>query len=515
MTALMALVGSLVVAPPAAATSTLLCKGFTACADAGYSSYGYGPTEYKKMWWRMYAGHNCTNYVAYRMIRNGMSTERPWSGSGDARNWGVVFADKTDQNPMVGSVAWWSSGSHVAYVQRIIDADTIVISEDHYGGDFDWRKITRSGGGWPNGFIHLADEILTAKYPPRVVGTAQVDETLSATSGSWSAKNVTLSYQWRANGVSIPGATATTYQPTPDQVGDEFTIRVLARRTGYRTGASASSATDPVAPGVMVVDSVPELTGSAKVGAVLTATDASWTPAADASTFIWSADGVTIAGATGRNFTLTDAELGKRISVAARGTKAGYKTSVVPSVETEPVAPGKLTVEAEPRISGRPYIGREYRVTPGVVAPAGATARYQWYASGVRIPGATAATYVPTIDVVAKRLRVDIVYSKPGYTSIKRTLDAPKLVKAYPRIFVASRATNSVTVVISADEIPVVRGKVTITGPGGQTITRDLENGRITVSASWLKSGPLTLTVAYLGSSRVDSRTRTATVTIM
>src|SRR3954447_17513810 len=132
--ALGAVLASLLVgAPRADASSTLLCQQFAPCTRAGFSNYNYS-ANYTKMWWRMYAGHNCTNYVAYRMISRGMSATRPWSGSGDARNWGVVFASKTNQTPMVGSVAWWST-IHVAYVEQIIDANTIVISEDHYGGE--------------------------------------------------------------------------------------------------------------------------------------------------------------------------------------------------------------------------------------------------------------------------------------------------------------------------------------------------------------------------------------------
>jgi len=514
VTTLLGLVAGLVVAPPAGATSTLLCKGFTACANAGYTSYGYGPTEFKKMWWRMYAGHNCTNYVAYRMIRNGMPTERPWSGSGDARNWGVVFADKTDQTPMIGSVAWWSSASHVAYVQRIIDADTIVISEDHYGGDFNWRKVTRAGGGWPNGFIHLADETLIAKYPPKVVGTPQVDETLTARPGLWNSMNVTFSYQWKADGVAIPGATGTTYEPTATQVGDELTVRVVATKTGFRKGASASNATSPTVPGVMTVDAAPQISGYPKVGAVLTASTATWSPAPDAATLIWFANGVMIKGATGPEFTLTAAQLGKKVSVAARGTKAGYQDSVARSVQTEPIGPEKLSVDSEPRIAGTPYIGREYRVTPGQISPTGVETKYQWYADGVRIKGANSASYVPTIADISKRLKVGIVYTKPGYTSITRILEAEKLVKAYPRIYVDSRAKNSVTIVIRADGIPVVNGRVTLTGPGGEKVTKELSDAMTTVTAAWLTSGSLTLKVAYLGTYRIESRTRTAVIDV-
>lgn len=513
VTTVFGLVAGLFVAPPAGAASTLLCKGFTACANAGYSSYGYGPTEYKKMWWRMFAGHNCTNYVAYRMIRNGMPAERPWSGSGDARNWGVVFASKTDQKPMIGSVAWWSS-NHVAYVQRIIDADTIVVSEDHYGGDFNWRKITRAGGGWPNGFIHLADETLTAKYAPKVIGTPQVDETLTARPGLWSATSPTFSYQWNADGVPIAGATGTTYQPTPDQVGDEFTVRVVATKTGFRKGVSSSNQTAPAAPGVLAVEATPSVEGFPKVGAVLTATAAAFSPAVDAPEYLWFADGRMLKGATGTKLAMTADHLDKKISVVARATKAGYQTVVARSAQTEPIGPENLAIEAEPSIAGTPYIGREFRVAPGTVSPSDVTTKYQWYAGEEKIAGATESSFTPTLAEMSKRLRVGIAYTKPGYTSVSRILEADKLVKAFPRIYITSRSENNVTVVVRADGIPVVAGRVSVIGPDGQKVTKELKNAMTSVNASWLTSGKLTVKVAYLGTYRIESRTRTATITV-
>jgi surface antigen len=229
----------LVPTPQAGATSSLLCQGFTGCANAGYSNFGYGPKNYTRMWWLMYSGHNCTNYMAYRMIRSGLPVNRPWSSSGDARYWGVVFKSKTNQTPLVGSVAWWSS-NHVAYVQQIIDANTIVISEDHYGGDFDWRRIVRSGGGWPTGFIHLADETVTPTAPPTVIGTPQVDAPLSVKPGTWNRTGATYTYQWLANGTAITGATATSYTPTPAEVGDAISVKVTAAKTGYRAGSSTT-----------------------------------------------------------------------------------------------------------------------------------------------------------------------------------------------------------------------------------------------------------------------------------
>src|ERR671912_95046 len=81
-----------------------------ACAGAAVT---VAPAS-RLMYWRMYSGHNCTNYVAYRLIENGMPNVRPWDGSGNATNWGVAMSRITDSTPTVGSVAWWKAGVYPA-----------------------------------------------------------------------------------------------------------------------------------------------------------------------------------------------------------------------------------------------------------------------------------------------------------------------------------------------------------------------------------------------------------------
>jgi len=501
------LAGLFVVAPPAQATSTVLCKGFAACTRAGYSNYGYN-LNYKKMWWRMYAGHNCTNYVAYRMVSNGMSSTRPWSGSGDARNWGVVFAGKTNQTPMVGSVAWWST-NHVAYVEQIIDANTIVISEDHYGGDFDWRKIVRSGGGWPTGFIHLNDETMKATAVPSISGTPKVDSPLATNAGTWNRTGATYSYQWLANGAAIAGATAPTYTPTAGQVSTALSVKVTASKPGYRSAASVSAATAPTAPGTMSVAGAPTVTGVAKVGGVLTATPASFAPAATSATFSWLADGVAIPGANQATLTLGPDQLGRRITAAATGQRAGYTNAVASSAATDPVGPEKLTVSAEPALTGDPHVGRRLTVTPGVVGPAGVTTSYRWLRDGVRIKGATGPSYVPTVADLATRLSLRVRYAKPGYTSLVRTLALPGRVQTYPTVRTVSTKHRTVTVRLHADGVRAVHGTVTLVDARGHERTRELRNGTTTFSPKWLRTGRATFTVVYNGSARVDGRTVT------
>ena len=504
--------GLLVWAPRAEASSTLLCQKFAPCARAGYPSYGYN-ANFRTMWWRMYAGHNCTNYVAYRMVSRGMSATRPWSGSGDARNWGRVFASRTDQTPMVGSIAWWST-NHVAYVEQIIDANTIVISEDHYGGEFDWRKIVRSGGGWPTGFIHLNDESLVPTAPPGISGAPQVDVPLAASSGSWSRGGASFSYQWFANGAPIPGATGPSYTPTAAQVGQVISVRVGAALPGFATGYSSSAATAPTAPGTMAVASAPTVAGVAKVGGVLTASGGSFSPAATASSLAWLADGVPIPGANQPTLTLGPDQLDHRITAVVTGQRAGYTNGVASSAPTDPVGPENLQMSQEPALAGEPHVGRALTVTPGVVGPEGVTTAYRWTRDGVRIKGAHDARYVPTAQDLGARLTLRVRYSKPGYRSIVRDLPVAAPVRAYPRVHARSLAHRQVTVRLLAPGLSVVRGTVTLVNAHGVRRTAVLRHGSVTFSPQWLHAGRRTITVIYPGSRKVEARTITRTLLV-
>ncbi len=159
---LLGAVGSVGLAGPArSAEWIVLCTSYDPCQAAGYSHSGYKESS-ATSYWRQSTGHNCTNYVAYRLVQNGLPNTKPATLSGNAYNWGPSFPDRTNDDPAVGSVAWWntsfSSTGHVAYVEKVVSADEILVSEDNWGGDFKWRKITRAGGRWPNGFIHLKDQ---------------------------------------------------------------------------------------------------------------------------------------------------------------------------------------------------------------------------------------------------------------------------------------------------------------------------------------------------------------------
>lgn len=146
----------------AAGGNSTICKGFKGCVNEERSHAGYG-AEYRQSFWNMRAGHNCTNYVAYRLTHGRLVARPP--GANDAGSWGAAAraaGAKVSRSPRVGSVAWWkpkyngaSSLGHVAYVEAVKSDGSIVVSEDNLRGQFMWRKLVKSGGAWPSGFIEF------------------------------------------------------------------------------------------------------------------------------------------------------------------------------------------------------------------------------------------------------------------------------------------------------------------------------------------------------------------------
>ena len=124
--------------------------------------------------------------------------------------------------------------------------------------------------------------------PPQVSGTAQVGQTLSTSTGTWSGAPTSYAYQWQrcdANGVctAIAGATAATYLLTPGDIG--ATIQAVVSATNAVGSQSAvTSPTGAVAAAPVPAPSPGSSTAQpGQAGAVSTA-DASatvtWQPGA-------------------------------------------------------------------------------------------------------------------------------------------------------------------------------------------------------------------------------------------
>src|SRR6185312_13435509 len=112
---------------------------------------------------------------------------------------------------------------------------------------------------------------------PTITGTAQVGQTLTANTGSWSPVPDTFTYQWRAAGTNITGSTSSTLTVPADALGKTITVVVTGSKTGYTTASRESSSTAVVvaATGTLTT-AVPTVAGTAAVGEVLTANPGTW-----------------------------------------------------------------------------------------------------------------------------------------------------------------------------------------------------------------------------------------------
>ena len=506
--------------PPAAASSSYLCTGYAGCQEKGYSHFGYRKAG-QQMWWRMYSGHNCTNYVAYRLVRGGMSPERPWSGSGMAYHWGEAKPRITDGRPMVGAVAWWrrydggvGSSGHVAYVERVLSDRKIVVSEDSWGGDFHWRTIRKGDGRWPTGFIHFDDRAVEAVVRPSISGTPRVGQPLTASVGRWKPA-ANLRVQWFAGGKPVAGATGTTYTPTPQQRGQRLAVQVEATARGYVDGRATSPPTPRVGRGEFTTTTHPAITGVPRVDQVLEVRLGAWTPTPQSTSIQWLADGEPIRGATGRRLQLRQKHLGQRIAVRTTARSEGYRASAVTVEAARKVSAGRFEVLSPFAVEGVPRTGRTLQVAPGEYRPADATVTYTWLRDGDRV--GTGPRYPLTARDVGERVSLRVGLSRPGYRNHVVVVDGGGLVMTTPvlRVTAEGKAGRAVVRVrVAAPGVETVRGLVTVQ-VGRRHVTGRLVDGRLRAVVDGLAAGRRTVRVAYAGTEVVRPGRTSTTVRVL
>lgn len=515
-TGLLLVLASLVFLPAAQADTTLLCKGFTDCAKRGYVNYGYA-AEYRQMHWRMYGGHNCTNYAAFRIIQMGGPKERPWSGGGNASNWGIELASKTNSTPSVGAVAWWRSRNHVQIVEKVIDANTIVVSEDHWGGDFNWAIVRRgNGSNWPTGFIHIVDRTLAPTAKPTVPAQAQVGAPIVANPGTWPA-GTTVSYQWlaaaspgSAGGYPIPGATFSTYFPRPADAGKWLMFRVIAEKPGYRPGKAYSQKTQPVALGRMQVSGETTISGFPKVGGTLEATAPTFSPTPDSIRYQWFADGQPVQGANEQKFVPGPAHLGKRISVGAAASSAGYHPQGVRSAQTPALLPAEMRLTREVRLGGSSQYGGTLTVETGAASLPDAQMKFGWYRDGVLVTTAPRPYPIGPADI-GRRITAKVVWSRPGYDDIVRERSTATI-RVRPELRILSKDDRALRISMSAPGDPRIFGRIHLRAANGRTYHAWVQNGLARFKE--LPVGPMSGVISYDGNRNALARNWKVTLTI-
>ncbi len=328
---------------------------------------------------------------------------------------------------------------------------------------------------------------LTAQPPapgiPRISGTVSIGQTLSADPApeTWPG-GTAFRYQWTNSGFEIPGATdreLTLGSHLPGVASGaqaQFSVRVTGSHPGGGdVDAYANLDRGPVGAGDPPVTPVrPTISGTTEVGQTLTAGVGEWGPAGVDVALQWLADDAPIAEATGATLTLTDAQLHRRISLRATGTKAGYSTVVRESVATTAVVPGPVTPDpltpGTVTIAGAAVAGRTLTVRTNGWGPEGVRLSRQWLADGIPIAGASGTALGVTNTLAGKRLQVRVTGTFEGSTAT-----------------VTSLATAPVTGRLSGAK-PGLKGKTKV-GKKLKAKVRSLSPRPVTVKYRWLRNG--------------------------
>jgi surface antigen len=169
----------------------------------------------------------------------------------------------------------------------------------------------------------------TVTTQPALSGTAQVDQVLTVDPGAYAPKPTTVALQWLADGVPIPGATATTYTPTQDDAEKRLSVRVTTATAGYTTLATTTAPTDPVLAPDITVAQPGGVEGSLLVGETLTADPGVLEPRDAKATYVWMRDGQPMPAFTGPKYVVKPVDIGRQISVQVQLTRPGYRSKAL------------------------------------------------------------------------------------------------------------------------------------------------------------------------------------------
>lgn len=331
-----------------------------------------------------------------------------------------------------------------------------------------------------------------------IAGTATQGNLLTASNNIADADGIKslITYQWKQNGSTIDGATNSTLTLDQSNVGKAISVTASYTDILNRVNSVTSTATTLVANVNDTPTGAVTIVGEVIQGKTLTVTNS----IADLDglgtiTYQWKASGTNISGATTSTLILTQAQVGKVITVSASYTDS-YKfaesvssgaTAVVANVNDPPT--GTVT------ISGTPTQGKVLTVSTTIADLDGlGTISYQWKADGNDIVGATAKTLTLGQGEVGK-----IITVTASYTDLLGSVES-----------VTSTAT---TVVTNVNDIPI--GSVTITGFATQGQTLNASNNIVdtdgiagAIAYQWKANGvniigatsnELTLTQTHVG----------------
>jgi CSLREA domain-containing protein len=235
---------------------------------------------------------------------------------------------------------------------------------------------------------------------PVISGTAAQGRTLTASDNIWLAGDPDVfnadpgsyAFVWKrcdtngANCVTISGATQMTYVPVSADVGHTLVVAETAANSAGTSTPAVSAATATIGP-LTVPQSIgtPAILGNPVSGSQqLAETVDRWEPTPTSFTYLWlrcDANGNkcnAIGGATGANYTATNADIGSTLRVNVTASDSVGAGTVVTSPQSAVIAMQAPGNTALPAITGAAEQGETLTATPGTWTGSPTSYSYSW-----------------------------------------------------------------------------------------------------------------------------------------
>ena len=438
----------------------------------------------------------------------------------------AVIDDITDADSLGAfSYQWQANGNNISAATE----STFVLTQAQVGQPIRVVVSYTDGGSTAETLTSAATSVVTNINDaptglPFITGTATQGQTLTAVIDRITDADGlgTFSYQWQAGDNDISGATESTFVLTQAQVGKAITVTVSYTDGGTAAESLTSPATSVVTNINDAPTGLPTITGTPTQGQTLTAVidDITDADGLGAFSYQWQASGNDISGATESTFVLTQAQVGKAITVTVSYTDGGNTAESLTSAATSAITNTNNDPDGLPTITGTPTQGQTLTAVIDDITDADSLGAfsYQWQANGNNISAATESTFVLTQAQVGQPIRVVVSYTDGGSTAETLTSAATSVVTNINDAptglpFITGTATQGQTLTAVIDRITDADGLGTFSyqwQAGDNDISGATESTFVLTQAQVGKA--ITVTVSYTdGGTAAESLTSPAT----
>jgi len=323
---------------------------------------------------------------------------------------------------------------------------------------------------------------------PTITGTAQVGQTLTCSTGTWSGGSITYTYQWAHTGSNIPGATSSTYVVEAAYLGENLRCTVTATNSvGFASAMTAATSAVVTLP---INTVAPVISGTATQGQTLSVTTGTWTGGSVTYTYQWQQGTTNISGATSSTYVLDATYVGVTIRCVVTATNSVGSTTAT-SNATSAVLPLAPVNTVAPAITGTAAYGQTLTCSTGTWSNSPTSYTYQWQHTTTNISGATSSSYVVEAAYIGETIRCTVFAVNAGGTTTATSANTAAVLPDYPSNTVAPAITGT----------PLVGNTLSIsTGTwvnGTSTYTYQWQHGTTDISGA--TSSSYVVEAAYIG----------------